>query len=76
MDKVGVDLNICGNLANVGNPKTRDAKFLGEGALGKRLKYLAIRRRWQKQKNKLKIKRMGNKESRVMRSLIQYQEKS
>ena len=69
LDNVGVDLNIKGNLASVGNPKTREAKLLGEGALGKRVKYLEIRRRWQKQKKNLKIKRMGNKESRVMRSL-------
>ena len=66
---VGVDLNISGNLAAVGNPKTRDAKLLGEGALGNRMKYIEIRRRLQQKKYNLQIKRMGNKESRVMRSL-------
>jgi len=66
---VGVDLNVVGNLAAVGNPETRQGKLLGVDALNKRLKYLEIRRRWQKQLKNLKIKRMGNKEARVMRSL-------
>ena len=69
MDNVGVDLNISGNLAAVGNPKIRDAKLLGEGAVGNRMKYLEIRRRLQQKKYNLQIKRMGNKESRVMRTL-------
>ena len=63
---VGVDLNLKGNLATVANPINFDYKFLGENAINERRKYLEMRGRWQKQLKLLKVKRMGNKENRVM----------
>ena len=68
-NKIGVDLNVKHNLASVGNPKTREISYLGKDFIYKRVKYKAIRQRWQKQGRENKIKQMNNKEQRVMRNL-------
>lgn len=66
---VGVDLNIKHNLATVGNNDTKKATFLGKDFIYRRVKYKEIRRRFQKQEKNRHIKRMGNKEHRVMNDL-------
>jgi putative transposase len=70
-NKVGVDLNIRHNLATVGNPDSKRVNFLGKGHIYQRAKYIAIRRRLQKQGRLARVKQMGDKEYRVMRDLNQ-----
>jgi putative transposase len=70
-NKVGVDLNIRHNLATVGNPDTKRVEFLGKGYIYQRAKYIAIRKRLQRQGRLPRVKQMGDKEYRVMRDLNQ-----
>lgn len=69
--KIGVDLNIRHNLATVGNPVSKKVDFLGKGHIYQRAKYIAIRRRLQRQGRLVRVKQMGDKEYRVMRDLNQ-----
>lgn len=68
---IGVDMNVKHNLAAVGNPDTKNIEYLGRDHIYQRSKYVAIRKRWQKQGRMGKIKQMGNKEYRVMNDINQ-----
>jgi putative transposase len=66
---IGVDLNATGHVAVVANPSTGKVLKLGKRAPHVHRKYKEMRRRLQKQGKYRKIKRIGNRESRIVRDL-------
>ena len=66
---IGVDLNTTGHCLVASNPKTGKVLKLGKKANHTRQKYKNIRKRLQKEGRYKEVKKLNNKESRVLRDL-------
>ena len=66
---LGVDRNTTGNIATIAIKETGKVWKLGKQALHIRQKYFAIRRKLQKQGRYKIVKRIKNKESRIVRDI-------
>ena len=68
-DYIGVDLNTTGHCAVVGNPKTGNILKLGKKANHIHQKYKNIRKKLQKQGKFRLVKKIKNRESRIVKDL-------
>lgn len=66
---IGVDLNVTGHCVVAGNSTTGKVLKMGKKAQHIRKKYRAIRKKLQKLKKYKAVKRIKNKESRIIRDL-------
>lgn len=68
-DYLGIDLNTTGHCAVVGNPKTGKVIKLGKKANHTHQKYKNIRKQLQKQGKLRLVKKIKNRESRIIKDL-------
>jgi putative transposase len=66
---IGVDRNTTGHIAVTANPETGKIEKLGKKAVHIHRKYAAIRKRLQKRQKFRQVKRIKNRESRIVRDL-------
>jgi len=66
---IGVDRNTTGHVAVTANPETGKIEKLGKKAIHVHQKYAATRKRLQKQQKFRQVKRIKNRESRIVRDL-------
>lgn len=66
---IGVDLNTTGHIAVIANPQTGKVKKLGKKAKHVHEKYKHIRKRLQKAGKYRKLKKVGDRERRIVKDL-------
>ena len=66
---IGVDRNTTGHIAVVGNPDTGKILKLGKEALHIHTKYRNIRKKMQRQGKYVVVKRIRNRESRIIKNI-------